>query len=83
MAGMIRKSIRKVIQMTTLISVPMVLLFAVVTGAAPAPPEVKTMTYKTVGDRELKIYIHYPPGWKASEARPAIIFFFGGGWTGG
>jgi len=80
---MIRKSIRKVIQMTTLISVPMVLLFAVVTGAAPAPPEVKTMTYKTVGDRELKIYIHYPPGWKASEARPAIIFFFGGGWTGG
>jgi acetyl esterase/lipase len=48
-----------------------------------AAPEVKTMTYKTVGDRELKIHVHYPPGWKASDARPAIIFFFGGGWTSG
>jgi len=51
--------------------------------AAPATPGVKTMTYKTVGDRQLKIHIHYPPGWKASDSRPVIIFFFGGGWTGG
>jgi acetyl esterase/lipase len=51
--------------------------------AATTMPNVKTMTYKTVGDRELKIYVHYPPGWKASDMRPAIIFFFGGGWTNG
>jgi len=51
--------------------------------AAETTPDVKTFTYKTVGDRELKIYIHYPPGWKASDSRPGIIFFFGGGWIGG
>ena len=39
--------------------------------------------FKTLGERELKIYFHYPPGWKASDTRPAIVFFFGGGWTGG
>jgi acetyl esterase len=51
--------------------------------AAETTPEVKPFTYKTIGDRELKIYIHYPPGWKASDSRPGIIFFFGGGWAGG
>ncbi len=51
--------------------------------AAEGTPDVKTMTYKTVGDRELKIYIHYPAGWKASDSRAGIIFFFGGGWSGG
>ena len=27
--------------------------------------------------------VHYPPGWKETDKRPAIVFFFGGGWTGG
>ncbi|MBL7189050.1 MAG: DUF1080 domain-containing protein [Phycisphaerae bacterium] len=43
----------------------------------------RVVTYKTVGDRELKIHLHFPPGWEGSDRRPAIIFFFGGGWTGG
>ena len=43
----------------------------------------KAVTYKTVGDKELKIHLHFPPGWKGRDRRPAIIFFFGGGWTGG
>ena len=43
----------------------------------------KVVTYKTVGDRELKIHLHFPPNWKSSDRRPAIIFFFGGGWTKG
>ena len=51
--------------------------------AAEGTPDVKIMTYKTIGDRELQIHIHYPPGWKASDSRPGIIFFFGGGWNGG
>ncbi len=83
MAETIKKPFRKAVEMSTLISAPMVLLLTTVIIAAPAAPEVKTMTYKTVGDRELKIHVHYPPGWKASDSRPAIIFFFGGGWTGG
>ena len=68
--------------MTTLISAPVILLLATLTAAVPAP-QVKIMTYKTVGDKELKIYVHYPPDWKASDSRPAIVFFFGGGWTSG
>jgi acetyl esterase len=39
--------------------------------------------FKTVGDQELEIWIHRPPGWKASDKRPAIVFFHGGGWKGG
>ena len=29
------------------------------------------------------LIVHYPPGWKDSDKRPAIVFFFGGGWTSG
>jgi acetyl esterase/lipase len=83
MAGAIKKSVRLAIRMATFVLGPVVLLSATAVGAAPAAPEVKTMTYKTVGEKELKIYVHYPPGWKASDKRPAIIFFFGGGWTSG
>lgn len=43
----------------------------------------RVVTYKTVGDKELKIHLHFPPGWKTRGRRPAIIFFFGGGWNGG
>ena len=39
--------------------------------------------YKTVGKRELKLFIQNPPDWKASDKRPALIFFHGGGWKGG
>ena len=39
--------------------------------------------YKTVGKRELKIYVDYPADWKAADRRGVIVFFFGGGWTGG
>ncbi len=69
--------------MSSLISAPIVLFLTTAIISAPAAPQVKTMTYKTIGQKELKIHIHYPPGWKASDARPAIIFFFGGGWTSG
>ena len=39
--------------------------------------------YKTVGKRELKIYVDYPADWKAADRRGVIVFFFGGGWSGG
>jgi acetyl esterase len=39
--------------------------------------------YKSVGNRELTVELNYPPGWKASDKRPALVFFFGGGWTHG
>jgi acetyl esterase/lipase len=39
--------------------------------------------YKTVGERKLTLDLDYPPGWKASDRRPAVVFFFGGRWTWG
>lgn len=48
-----------------------------------APPEGKAFTYKKVDDRELKIYVTKPGNWKTGDTRPAIVFFHGGGWTGG
>lgn len=43
----------------------------------------KAEVYKTVGDVQLKMYIFNPKDHKPSDQRPAIVFFFGGGWNGG
>lgn len=45
------------------------------------PDELKT--YKTIGEVELKLHIFNPEGHKASDQKPAIVFFFGGGWNSG
>lgn len=55
---------------------------------ATVPVKVATSTsearvYKKAGDRELKLFIEKPADWKASDQRPALVFFFGGGWVGG
>ena len=39
--------------------------------------------YRTVGDTELKLWIFEPPESTTSAKRPAIVFFFGGGWKSG
>ena len=36
--------------------------------------------YKTVEGRALKLYVIRPAEWKATDKRPAIVFFHGGGW---
>lgn len=56
------------------------LFLASALSAAGAPI---TRVYKKVADRELKLTIVNPPDWKASDQRPAMVFFHGGGWTGG
>jgi acetyl esterase/lipase len=43
----------------------------------------KTFAYKKTKQTDLEIIVHYPPGWKETDKRPAIVFFFGGGWTNG
>ena len=50
---------------------------------APPPEGVKEFAYKRTPQGELKLQVHYPPGWKATDQRPAIVFFFGGGWRNG
>ena len=43
----------------------------------------ENVVYKTVGETELKLHIFYPEDHKPTDQRPAIVFFFGGGWVGG
>ena len=49
-------------------------------GAAAATRE---YVYKKTPKGDLGMTVHFPPGWKAGEERPAVVFFFGGGWAGG
>jgi len=46
------------------------------------PPPDSTI-FKQTPQGDLKIYLHYPGDWKAGDQRPAIVFFFGGGWRVG
>ena len=39
--------------------------------------------FKETPQGDLYLHIYKPEGWKASDSRPAIVFFFGGGWNGG
>ncbi len=47
------------------------------------PQASRTEIYKTIGEVELRIFIFNPPNHQATDRRPAIVFFFGGGWAGG
>ena len=49
----------------------------------PHMPEARVETYKSVEGTDLKIWIFEPERHKASDSRPAIVFFFGGGWRSG
>jgi acetyl esterase/lipase len=56
------------------------------TGQLPYPPRIedaRVEVYKSAGDVRLNIYIFEPPGHRAGARRPAIVFFFGGGWRSG
>ena len=41
------------------------------------------LVYKTIGKAELKLHLFYPEGHQPGDQRPAIVFFFGGGWVSG
>ena len=51
-------------------------------GHPPVIDGTKSETYRKIGDTELKVWI-FDPAQKSAKPRPAIVFFFGGGWTGG
>ena len=48
-------------------------------GKRPTPD--RKVTYKTVGDVELQLHVFEKDS--DGKDRPAIVFFFGGGWNGG
>jgi len=43
----------------------------------------ETLTYKNVSGTPRTLLVDKPAGWKATDQRPAIVLFFGGGWVGG
>ena len=43
----------------------------------------KSFVYKKIDSSELKIHVFTPSDHAKSDKRPAIVFFFGGGWNGG
>ena len=55
--------------------------------SAPAMTEVavkhEERVYKKTSQGELKLHFSLPPDCKAGDKRPAIVFFFGGGWKNG
>ena len=60
------------------------LLFVVpVPVSAADSPSTKSFVYKKARQADLEIVVHVPPGWKETDKRPAIVFFFGGGWENG
>lgn len=63
---------------------PFVCLGALTANAAELPsPGGEMFVYKKINERELKLFVSKPEDWKASDQRPAIVFFYGGGWVGG
>jgi len=47
------------------------------------PGDARTFTYKKTKQGELKIHLHFPADWQKGDKRPAVVFFFGGGWNSG
>ncbi len=43
----------------------------------------KTLAYKPVENGSLSLHIFHPKDHKSTDGRPAIVFFFGGGWNTG
>lgn len=58
--------------------VAMLMMAAVTVQAAT-----EQLVYKKINGAELTLDIEKPSDWQASDKRPAIVFYFGGGWVGG
>lgn len=46
-------------------------------------PDAETFVYRDNTSAVLRLFVVKPNDWKASDRRPALMFFFGGGWTTG
>ena len=45
--------------------------------------DTREFVFKKTPERDLRLFVDYPADWKASDRRPAIIFWHGGGFTQG
>ena len=54
-----------------------------VAASAPEAGGACSRVYKHAKQGKLQMHFHFPPNWKPTDKRPAVVFFFGGGWNGG
>jgi len=61
------------------------MMLACCSGTVFCQPTVNPLeiTYKQVDTVQLGLKIYYPSGYKKGNHHPVMVFFFGGGWTGG
>ncbi|HVM61287.1 MAG TPA: alginate lyase family protein [Verrucomicrobiae bacterium] len=55
-------------------------------AAAATPislPGAETYIYRDGKPEPMRLHVFKPKDWKSSDHRPALVFFFGGGWTHG
>ena len=69
--------------LSTLVALLLLVSMAHGVVAAERPQPTRIVVYKTVGDVKLALHLFEPQGRQSGDARPAIVFFFGGGWVGG
>ena len=67
----------------TRILVTTALLLTFAPAQAPGLPGSQPRKYKQAGGVDLRLHVFKPDGWKPADRRPAVVFFFGGGWTSG
>jgi len=78
---------RTIIRFLTLISIVLVgMASGTEANAQEYPPTIEgfdEVVYKVVDDIELRLWILKPESIESEGARPAVVFFFGGGWVRG
>lgn len=57
------------------------LMTSALAAQSDQPDEI--VTYREVDGHELKMHVFLPEGFAATDRRPAVVFYFGGGWNGG
>jgi len=58
-------------------------LLPALSHASEAQMPQSDFVYKKTESRPLRLEMNYPQEWKPEDKRPAVVFFHGGGWTGG
>ena len=59
------------------------IIFCQNTVAQKNPEPDRVIEYKNTPQGKLFLHTYYPDDWKNTDKRPAVVFFFGGGWSGG
>ena len=60
-----------------------VVAFGMTAASAAEPGRAKSFVYKSTPQGELSLKVYLPPEWNRDQQRPAIVFFFGGGFKKG